>query len=147
MKKGKEIKLESFKDYNVVYGSVNNKNPNALYVSISAWAEPVSDSQVNYNRVIRDIDKKIRQTIYDFLSEDILKIFIKENTIVDFDIKESGVRYGKRSFTSCEITLFFRNELPIQSEHVKDYVDILIGKILEKTLESNKHFEFHKRKK
>jgi hypothetical protein len=35
MKKGKELKVSDFKNYNIVYGSVNNKNPKALYIGLS----------------------------------------------------------------------------------------------------------------
>ena len=115
MKKGKELKVNTFKNYNVYYGSVNNKEPKALYINISAWAEPEEDDNINYSRVVRDLDKKIRQSIYQELEEN-HKIFLKERTIVDFDIRESGIKYGKRSFTNCEITLFMRYELPINSD-------------------------------
>ena len=58
MKTGKEVKTSIFKDYNVVFGSVNNKNPKAVYVNLSAWAEPKHESDINYSRVIRNINKK-----------------------------------------------------------------------------------------
>jgi hypothetical protein len=38
MKNGK-IKTNSFRNYNVVFGS-NNNNSKAVYINISAWAEP-----------------------------------------------------------------------------------------------------------
>ena len=105
MKKGKELKITTLKNYNVSYGSVNNKEPKALYINISAWAQPEYDDCINYHRVIRDLDKKVRQSIYHELTDN-YTLFLKDRTIVDFDIRESGVKYGKRSFTNCEITLF-----------------------------------------
>jgi hypothetical protein len=146
MKKGKELKVNSFKNYNVYYGSVNNKEPKALYINISAWAEPEEDDNINYSRVVRDLDKKIRQSIYQELEEN-YPIFLRERTIVDFDIRESGIKYGKRSFTNCEITLFMKYELPINSEDMKSILDDLIKVIIEDTLEKSKHFKFHKKKK
>ena len=59
MKKGKEIKTTKFKNYNVVFGSVNNKNPKAIYINISSWAQPTEEIGVNYNQVIRNLNKNI----------------------------------------------------------------------------------------
>ena len=146
MKKGKELKVNSFKNYNVYYGSVNNKEPKALYINISAWAEPEEDDNINYSRVIRDLDKKIRQSIYQELEEN-YPIFLRERTIVDFDIRESGIKYGKRSFANCEITLFMKYELPINSDDMKSILDDLIKVIIDDALEKSKHFKFHKKKK
>ena len=146
MKKGKELKVNRFKNYNVVYGSVNNKNPKALYINVSAWAEPKNDSDINYNRIIRDMDKKIRQVIYNHLDATIINQFVKERTIIDFDIKESGVRFGKRSFTNCEITLYMKNEIPVNSEILRPDVDEIIQLIIQSVFEESKYFKFYKKK-
>ncbi|MBF0439066.1 MAG: hypothetical protein HQL93_08085 [Magnetococcales bacterium] len=146
MKKGKELKVNCFKNYNVVYGSVNNKNPKALYINISAWAEPKNDSDINYNRIIRDMDKKIRQAIYNHLDASVINQFVKERTIIDFDIKESGVRFGKRSFTNCEITLYMKNEIPVNSEILRPDVDEIIQLIIESVFQESKYFKFYRKK-
>lgn len=147
MKKGKELKLELFKNYNIVYGSVNNKNPKALYISISAWAEPKTKGEINNNRIIRDIDKKVRQTVYDTLNNNTTTPFIKDRSIIDLDIRESGVKYGKRSFLNCEITLFMRYEIPVNSENLKPTIDRIINIIIKSAFETNRHFKFFKKKK
>lgn len=146
MKKGKELKIDTFKNYNVSYGSVNNKEPKAVYIEISAWAEPQSNDILNYHRIIRDFDKKIRQSIHHELTNN-FTLFIKERTIVDFDIRESGVKYGKRSFANCEITLFLKYELPINSDEMKPILDNLINTTLDKTFENSRYFNFYKKKK
>lgn len=147
MKKGKELKVQNFKNYNVVYGSVNNKIPKALYINISAWAEPKNDGVTNYNRIIRDSDKKIRQIIYNSLDNNITTPFLKDRTIIDFDIRESGIRYGKKSFVGCEITLYLKYEIPVNSDVLKPVVNDLIEEIIKLGFEENKHFKFYKRKK
>jgi hypothetical protein len=147
MKKGKELKVEKFKNYNIVFGSVNNKNPKALYINVSAWAEPKVDDAINYNRIIRDIDKKVRQEIYNQIDADITTPFIKDRTIVDFDIRESGVKFGKRSFTNCEVTLFMKYEIPINSEELKPDVYRIIGNVIKNVFNTNKNFAFHKKKR
>lgn len=147
MKKGKELKVQNLQNYNVVYGSVNNKNPKALYINISAWADPKIDTETNYNRVIRDLDKRVRQTIYNILEKEATTPFFKDKTIIDFDIRESGVRYGKRSFVGCEITLYMKYEIPVNSDILKPIVNELINNILNSAFEDSRHFDFYKKKK
>ena len=147
MKKGKELKVEKSKNYSIVFGSVNNKNPKALYINVSAWAQPKVEGDLNYSRIIRDIDKGVRQEIYNQLNSDITTPFIKERTIVDFDIRESGVKYGKRSFTNCEVTLFMKYEIPVNSDDLKPNVYRIIGNVIKNVLDSNKNFKFHKKKR
>ena len=43
MKTGKELKLTNFKNYNVAFGCVNNKQPKAIYINISSWGDPQYD--------------------------------------------------------------------------------------------------------
>lgn len=146
MKTGKEIKMTSFKNYNIVFGSVNNKHPKALYIDISAWAEPQYDSDVNYNRIIKDLHKKIKQSLFNSFDADINTEFAKEKTIVDLDIRESGIRYGKRSFMNCEITLFLNSEIQVNSEKMNLILNELTNMIINKTFDDNKQFKFNKRK-
>lgn len=147
MKQGKELKIKTYKNYNVSYGSVNNKSPKALYISISSWAEPKNNLILNYSRVIRDIDKKLRQFIYNKLKIDVSSPFVKDMTIVDFNIKESGVKFGKRSFANGEITLFTAHDFMVNSEYIKPIISELIEFIIESVFERDKHFYFHKKKK
>lgn len=147
MKNGKELKVENFKNYNVSYGTVNNKIPKAIYINISAWGEPKSELEHNYNRLIKDIDKKIRQSIYNFLEDNNILLFAKERTIVDFDIKESGIKFGKRSFTNCEITLYLKNELSVNSESLKPIIYELINLVIKSNLENCKNFKFYRKKR
>ena len=147
MKKGKELKINAFKNYNIVFGSVNNRCPKAMYINISAWADPKSNDDLNYNRIIKDIDKRVRQTIYNTLDFNISSPFLKDRSIVDFDIRESGVRYGKRSFTNLEITLFQKYEIPVNSESLWPFIEEIIQTIIKDVFEKEKHFRFHKKKK
>lgn len=146
MKTGKELKINSFKDYNVVLGSVNNKRPKAVYVNLSSWLQPKVDDSINYNRVIKDLNKKIKQTLFNYFSNDYNGDVIQERTIVDLDIRESGIRYGKRSFMSCEITLFLNVETPVNSEIMIVRLNEIIGLLIDEAFETNRNFTFHKKK-
>lgn len=146
MKKGKELKMEIFNNYTVVYGSVNNNNPKALYIAISAWAQPKTDAEENYGRVIKDINKKVKQSLYNKLSADTETEFIKERTIVDLDIRESGIKYGKRSYLNCEITLFLKEEIPVNSDKMKHILNDLVKSTIHSVFDTNKFFKFFKKK-
>ena len=143
MKLGKEVKVATFKNYNVVYGSVNNK----VYINISAWAEPTDEDETNYNRVIRELNKKIKQNLFNLFDSCSDCEFIKDRTIVDLDIRESGIKYGNRSFTNCEITLFLNNEIPVNSDMMRPMLDEVVNMLLDDVFDNNKTFKFHRRKK
>lgn len=147
MKTGKEVKSSQFKEYNVIFGSVNNKNAKSVYINISAWAQPKSDEEINYSRLIRNINKNIKQKIYDLLDADSKTIFQKERTIVDLDIRESGIRYGKRSFMSCEVTLFTNVEIPVNSDIMKEMLTDISYNVIHYIFEDSDNFKFYKRKK
>lgn len=146
MKQGKELKLNLFKNYNIVYGSVNNKHSKAIYINISAWAEPQKEGDINYSRVIRDINKKIKQCLYNKFDSEIVSTFLKDRTIVDLDIRESGVRFGKRSFTNCELTLFLKTEIPVNSEVIRPVLDEIVDLVIDTAFENNRYFLFYKKK-
>lgn len=146
MKTGKELKIKKYKNYNVVFGSVNNKTSKAVYVNISAWAEPLLDSDVNYTRVIKDLNKKVKQVIFNHLNYKPHTNFIKNNTIVDFDIRESGIRFGKRSFINCEITLYLDQEISINSDEMRFDLDEITNLLVKNVYENDKTFKFHNKK-
>lgn len=147
MKTGKELKISKFKNYNIVFGSVDNKHPKAVYVNLSAWAEPQSIEETNYTRVIRELNKRIKQSLFNLFEAEYDLIFSKDRTIVDLDIRESGIRYGKRSFINCEITLFLNTETPVNSEIMINTLDIITNMVINTNFETNKCFKFHKKKK
>lgn len=146
MKTGKEIKSNRFKNYNVVFGSVNNKNPKAIYINISAWVDPIEETGVNYNQIIRTINKRLKQSLFNHFIDGDDYVFDKDRTIVDLDIRESGIRYGKRSFMNCEITLFLNTEIPVTSEYMKERLTVISDVVIKSNFENNKTFKFHKKK-
>jgi hypothetical protein len=147
MKTGKEIKNNTFKKYNVSFGSVDNKRAKSIYINLSSWVEPKEDVEhINYTRRIKNINKKIRQTVYNLLNtKDTL--FFENQTIIDLDIRESGIKYGKRSFMSCEITLYASNEIPVNDECMKESLSKIYLSIIKNVFENDETFEFYKKKK
>lgn len=146
VKTGKEIRIDLYNNYKIFYGSVTNKNPKSLYISISSWGKPTSSDSINYNKLIKELNKSIKQSLFNKLNV-INSDFIKERTIVDLDMRESGIRFGKRSFINCEITLFLKKDIIVTSDATRSKITELIKLIIDSSFSKNKHFLFYKRKK
>ena len=143
LKKGKQFNLNLFNDFKITFGTVDNKNPTALYFTITSWAEILNDESDNFQRILKTLNKDIKKKTYDNLNKN---LFNASRTIVDFEIKESGISNNKRSFMNCEITLFKLNDFQIQEKEIEDSVKNLIKLIIEDVFNTNKHFKFHKKK-
>ena len=143
IKTGKQLMVKDYNNYNIVSGTVDNKNPKALYLNISAWGEPLIENDVNYKSVIRQLDKIVRNTLYKDLDSN---LFQTKRSIVDFDMRESGIEFGKRSYMNCEITLFQNHNFKLQEKEIQDGLNDILKHITE-GLNSTIYFEFHKGKK
>lgn len=147
MKTGKEIKIDSFKDYNIVLGTINNKKTKAVFLNISSWVEPEVKEHISYTRIIKELNKKIKQSLFNFFYFNDEKEVLYDRTIVDLDIRESGIRHGKKSFMNCEITLFLKDEIPINTTYMKEKLLNVCNNTIEINFKKNKDFKFQKRKK
>lgn len=144
IKKGKQVMIDEYNDFNVVTGTVDNKNPKSLYVIISAWADPLIDDEINYKGIIRELKKNIKKEIYENLDSNLFNI---KRTIIDFDMRESGIVYGKKSYMSCEMTFFQKHNFKIQEKIIQDELNNLLSNQINKILKDSKHFKFNKNKK
>jgi len=143
MKRGKEIKIDTTNNLNVIFGTVDNKNPKSVYITISGWADPKIEDEVNYGKIIRNIHKQIKHTLH---NNGVNYFFDLNKTIVDFDMRESGIIFGKRSYMCCEITLFQINNYPLTSSELQTALVEVLNLIVRNNLAPNEHFEFHKTK-
>lgn len=145
MKKGKEIKMgKTYMSYKVISGTVDSKNPTSVYINITAWGEPTKDDIDEYTTVISSLKKDVKSHIYTNLPLS----FNKLKTIVDLDMRESGISYGKRSFMSCEITLYqnSRNGTILMGEDLKKLMGQITDKVIKEVFDEYPHFKFHKNK-
>ena len=143
-KSGKELMVKNYDNYRVSSGTVDNKNPKAIYVSISAWGESLSSEDINYNGVIRNLTKKIKLSLYDNLDSN---LFFKDKCIVDFDMRESGISYGKRTYMNCEITFFQKHLFKIQEKEIQNSIVSVLNKITTEVLDDCEYFKFFSSKK
>ena len=136
--------LNNFKTLNVVVGSIDKYNPKTIYVRISGWGNPINYSENNdYKSIIRTFDKQIRRTLYRELNSD----FNRAMTMVDLDMRDSGIIDSKSSFMSCEISLFQTNNYLLDSDELSKSVNHIVKLVLDDVFEYNKYFKFFKKKK
>ena len=145
IKKGKEIKLgKTYMSYKVISGTVDSKNPTSVYINISAWGEPNDENIDEYTAIISYLKKRVKSEIFSTLPTN----FNKFKTIVDLDMRKSGISYGKRSFMSCEITLYQNNtdKKLLISDDLKKMLNHITDNIIKEVFDKDKNFTFYKRK-
>jgi len=145
MKKGKIVLLHEDEKFSVKIGTVDNKSPKALYMTISSWISPIKmlDEGYDYDRVISNMRKAIKQNIYDNIDND---IFYSDKTIVDLDLRSSGIVMDKKSYMNCEITLFQKLSESIKSPLINKSFSVLSNNILSSVMYDNKYFTFFRKK-
>ncbi len=144
MKRGKEIKIGTPYQYNIVIGTVDNKTPKSVYIQISAWGKPKEYGIEDYDSIIKRKSKRVKSKLYEILDD---KYFYRTKTIVDFNMASSGINYDKRSFMSVELTLFKKEPLlPINSDEMKYRIEYISERIIRDVFEKDENFEFFKTK-
>ena len=144
MKRGKEIKLDIDENYKVKIGTVDNKNPKSIYINLSAWGELNEyDEELNYDKIISLLRKNIKNNINKNIS---VEDFHKDKYIVDLDMRSSGISKSKRSFMSCEVTLFQKNNIPVNQYYIIKSVTTIANNIIKDCLDRQNHFKFYKTK-
>tara|TARA_R100000900_G_scaffold145910_2_gene133462 strand:+ start:129 stop:557 length:429 start_codon:yes stop_codon:yes gene_type:complete len=139
MKLGKELSLNTEKPFKIHIGTVNNKQPRTLYVVLSSWVEPLYESE-NYQPKLNKITKNIKR----FLSETIpSESFNNKRIIVDFDLRSSGISTKKKSFMSCEITLFQKELRKINNPSVIMELQWLSNKLISDVFEVDGGFNYN----
>lgn len=141
--RGKEMGLTSSDDYTVKLGTVDNKNPHCIYFEIKGWVTPTTKEELNYQKVVNRLTKRAKSKVYELINGSDFKSNV---FILDLDLRESGIQYGKRSYYNCEVTLYQNDdvkELTAITPNIQTFSDTIIKEVFE-TFE---HFTFHKKKK
>jgi hypothetical protein len=142
MKRGKEIKLNLPYEYNVISGAVDNRNPESIYIQISAWGKPKNKEEEDFDSIIKQKSKRVKKKLFEVLDTE---QFLPK-VIVDFNMASSGVSYEKRSYMSVEMTLFQKNPLPVNSDKLLPTLNKISEKIITDIFEKDEDFKFFKRK-
>jgi hypothetical protein len=145
MKRGKELKLDINPNYKIKIGTVDNKNPKSIYINLSAWGElKKNEDEINYDKVINSLRKRIKNNINKNIN---IGDFHQDKYIVELDMRSSGISDKKRSYMSCEITLYQKNLIPVNKPYMVDTTTTIIENIISNCLDDQPHFTFYKTKK
>jgi hypothetical protein len=142
MKKGKSVKMNVSTSFKSMYGTVDSKNLKSLYINIQSWVSPKTELE-NWNRVVCNLSRELKHTVFDSIDT---SVFIK-NTIVDLDLRTSGICQGKKSFFNLEINLFLDKQLDFKSIELKDSIKKIVKNIQRTNISNNNYFDFSLTKK
>jgi hypothetical protein len=137
MKKGKSVKLNLFSPIKSVYGTVDSKNLKSLYINIQSWVSPKFDHD-NWNRVVCNLNREIKHSVFNSIDTNLFK----ETSIVDLDLRTSGISHGKKSFFNLEVNLYTNQEFDFKSSELKESVKKIVRSIVRDNVIENKYFDF-----
>ena len=137
MKKGKSVKLNLYNPIKSVYGTVDYKNLKSVYINIQSWVTPKSEYD-NWNRIVCNLSRDIKHSVFNSINHELFK----EKSIVDLDLRTSGIAHGKKSFLNLEVNLYTNHEIDFKSNEVKDSVKKIIKNIFKENVIQNKYFDF-----
>jgi hypothetical protein len=142
MKKGKSVKLNLFNPIKSIYGTVDSKNLKSVYINIQSWVTPKYETD-NWNRIVCNLSREIKHSVFNSINHNLFK----ENSIVDLDLRTSGISNGKKSFFNLEVNLYTLTELDFKSNELKDSIKQIVKNIFRDNIKQNKYFEFSISKK
>jgi|TARA_B110000503_G_scaffold31473_2_gene50805 hypothetical protein len=137
MKKGKSVKLNLYNPIKSVYGTVDSKNLKSVYINIQSWVTPKFEYD-NWNRIVCNLSRDIKHSVFNSINHELFK----EKSIVDLDLRTSGIAHGKKSFLNLEVNLYTNHEIDFKSNEVKDSVKKIIKNIFKENVIQNKYFDF-----
>ena len=142
MKKGKIVNLNLYNPIKSSYGTVDSKNLKSVYINIQSWVTPKFEHD-NWNRVVCNLSREIKHSVYNSITTDIFQ----EKSIVDLDLRTSGISHGKKSFFNLEVNLYTNIELDFKSYEIKESIKKIIKNIFKNNIIENKYFDFSTSKK
>jgi hypothetical protein len=142
MKKGKSVKLNLFNPIKSIYGTVDSKNLKSVYINIQSWVTPKYETD-NWNRIVCNLSREIKHSVFNSINHELFQ----EKSIVDLDLRTSGISNGKKSFFNLEVNLYTLSELDFKSNELKDSIKQIVKNIFKDNIKQNKYFDFSISKK
>jgi len=142
-KLGKKLNRDIDNSFKIIHGTIDNGNPKTMYINISSWIELIEDENISISKIIDKLHRNIKSKLYYQINKN---VFDNKKVITDFTLKESGISNKKRSYLSCEITLYQMTPKSINTEIVLNELNNLTRIILNE-MKISKNFKFFKTKK
>ena len=139
----KEIKIDTCKNINLKYGSVNKNDPQVIYVTGKMWICPTYDG--DFNESINLIYNKFRKELSSILRNSVI---FDSKHILDFDVNPVNLVRNKKKFFSISFFVRQKSDNLINLKNMKNLISSNFGylfKNLERDLIENE-FEVSKTK-
>jgi hypothetical protein len=88
------------------------------------------------------MSREIKHLIFELLDKDMLK----DNFIVDLDLRASGIVVSKKSFLNLEINFYLKEEMNFKSEKLKSYMKKISKEISTHIFNKSEYFTFSLKK-
>ena len=105
----------------------------SIYLTIQSWIEPITDLE-SWTSVVNTLRRDIKHKLLDVIDP---KIF-NGRTIVDLDLRTSGIQEGKRSFMNLEITLFLDEYIDFKSDDLKKSLQNICKHVIKNSFNKNR---------
>jgi hypothetical protein len=142
-KLGKKLDITIDDSFKIIHGTIDNGNPRTMYINISSWVDLTEDKDISISKIIDKLHRRIKNNLFYKIDKN---IFDNKKVITDFTLKESGITNKKRSFLSCEITVFQNTLNSFNTVSVLNELNNITNIILNE-MKSSKNFKFYKTKK
>lgn len=142
MKRGKSVSLKLYPNIKTTYGTVDAKDFKSLYINIQSWVIPKYEIE-SWVTIINTFNRQIKHSVYNSINTQIFS----ENSIVDLDLRSSGILMGKKSFLNLEVNLYCNSPIDFKSNEIKDSVKSIIHTIYKDNFHNSKYFDFSISKK
>jgi hypothetical protein len=137
MKKGKNVRMNVSDYFKSSYGTVDSKNLKSIYINIQSWVSPKIELD-NWSRIVGNLSREIKHTVFESIDT---TIFVP-NSIVDLDLRTSGIHFGKKSFLNLEINLFMDDVIDFKSLELKNAINRIVKNIQFENISQNDYFDF-----
>lgn len=144
MKGQKKLQFDFDERFNSKCDSLKNNSSRTIFLNISSWLTPTHDDDtIDYHSISKKLRKNIKQTIYNNIDQ---KYFNPDKTIVDLNLKDSGIKYNKKSYVECEITFIARNNSEYSFDELKDEIKRMNQIVVSNSFLSNPYFQYSRKK-
>ena len=138
MKKGKTCKINGFRTFKSLYGTIDSQSLKSIYLNLQTWVEPKEEVE-NWNRVVLNMTRNVKHSVYENLNKEIFD----DKFIVDLDLRTSGLQLKKKSFMNLEINLFLIQDIDFKSLKLKRSLKKLTKEIYDEVFIRNENFKFY----
>lgn len=131
----------SYDKFSPKLGTVNKNNPEAVYLMGKTYVTPEEyEYELNtYKDNIRELENRIRGIVNEYASNS--EVF-KKNFILNFEVSEAGLRFGKRSYLFFQIFFSQKNLSPVPVGKLKEMCEESLQNLLGKLEDAFKECGF-----